>query len=82
MYLRQRGATTLAKLGGAVKKPKYLHHTFFVSDIFPMIHPFARSVKKSLGKFLSTIKASHGKRVGTTLEVEGEKVFLIMKSNY
>jgi hypothetical protein len=41
-----------------------------------------RCVKKSLGKFLGTIKANQGKRNGFTLEVEGEKVHLIMKSNY
>jgi hypothetical protein len=39
-------------------------------------------VKKSLGKFISAIKAKRGKRIGTTLEVEGDKVHLIMKSNY
>jgi hypothetical protein len=39
-------------------------------------------VKKSLGKFLKTIKATNGKRTGFSLEVEGDKVHLIMKTNY
>ena len=41
-----------------------------------------KCVKKSLGKFVATIKATQGKRRGTTLEVDGDKVHLIMKSNY
>jgi len=41
-----------------------------------------KCVKKSLGKFLNTVKASQGKRNGFTLEVDGDKVHLVMKTNY
>ena len=41
-----------------------------------------KSVKQKLSKFISQIKATKGKRVGTTLEVEGESVYLIQRSNY
>jgi len=39
-------------------------------------------VKKSLKKYCEGVKASHGKRHGHSFEVEGDKVFLVMKSNY
>ena len=41
-----------------------------------------KQVKKSLSKFVSSIKATKGKRNGTTLQVEDGSVYLIQRSNY
>ncbi len=41
-----------------------------------------KCVKKSLAKYISSIKCTRGKRLGTALEVDGDKVHLIQKSNY
>ena len=39
-------------------------------------------VKKSLSKFIKTIQMKKGKRLGTGLDITGDKVSLIQKSNY
>jgi len=39
-------------------------------------------VKKSLKKFIQSIKLTKGKRLGTALDITDDKVSLIMKSNY
>jgi len=41
-----------------------------------------KCVKKSLRKFVGTIKCTKAKRLGTSLEIVGENVHLIQKANY